>query len=129
MDAAALARGWIEAWVRMDMVWLRHRLHPDFVHESPFGRLEGRDLYLETVEPLARKSVRELRIIDVLADGERAAIRFVNRTAEGEVPSCDWLRVRDGLILDIRSFYDASAVRSVLTSDEQDRLGGHGDDP
>lgn len=55
--SAELAEQWIEAWTRMDMEWLRQRLAPDFVHESPFGRLEGRDSYLATVEPLARKSV------------------------------------------------------------------------
>ncbi|MCB1037307.1 MAG: hypothetical protein KDD47_25985 [Acidobacteria bacterium] len=39
--SAELAVGWIEAWVRMDMEWLRENLAPDFVHTSPFGRLEG----------------------------------------------------------------------------------------
>jgi len=51
--SAELAVGWIEAWIRMDMEWLRQRLAPDFVHVSPFGRLEGRESYLATVEPMA----------------------------------------------------------------------------
>ena len=33
-----LAAGWIEAWKRFDMEWLRTRLAPEFVHISPFGR-------------------------------------------------------------------------------------------
>lgn len=122
--SAALAVGWIEAWVRMDIKWLRERLAPDFVHSSPFGRLEGRDSYLATVEPLARKSVRKLKIRDVIASGNQAAVWFENWTPDGEVPSCDWLRVEGDLIKEIQSFYDSAKVRSVLTSDEQGKLGG-----
>jgi hypothetical protein len=67
----------------MDMEWLRQRLAPDFVHVSPFGRFEDRESYLAAVEPLARKSVVELRVKDVIASGNQAAVRFENRTPEG----------------------------------------------
>lgn len=122
--SATLASGWIEAWARMDMAWLRGHLAADFVHVSPFGRLEGRDLYLETVEPMARKSVMELRILDVLGDDSRAAVRFENRTPRGVVESCDWIFVNNGLITEIRSYYDSSRIREVLSPGEQDSLGG-----
>jgi len=124
MQSTELASGWIEAWIRMDLDWLRQHLAPDFVHTSPFGRLEGRDRYLETVEPLARKSVVELKVLDVIGSGDRAAVRFENRTPEGVVESCDWVRVENGLIQEIRSFYDSGKIRDVLSSDEQDSLGG-----
>ncbi len=119
-----LAKGWIEAWIRMDMDWLRQHLAADFVHTSPFGRLEGRDHYLETVAPMARKSVNELVISDVISDGDQAAIRFENHTPGGVVDSCDWVRVHGGRIVEIRSFYDSAAVREVLTEEDQDRLDG-----
>ena len=122
--SAELAVGWIEAWIRMDMEWLKERLAPDFVHTSPFGRLEGRDSYLETVEPMARKSVQELKIKDVIASGNRAAVWFENRTPGGVIPSCDWVRIEDGLIKEIQSFYDSAKVREVLSPDEQENLGG-----
>lgn len=121
---AELARGWIEAWVRMDMEWLRERLAPDFVHTSPFGRLEGRDSYLATVEPMARKSVRELVVKDVIASSDQAAVWFENRTPKGVVDSCDWIRVEGDVIQEIRSFYDSARIREVLSPDEQDGLGG-----
>lgn len=120
--SAELAVGWIEAWIRMDMAWLRERLAPDFVHTSPFGRLEGREAYLETVEPMARKSVRQLEIRNVVASGGQAAIWFENRTPAGVVPSCDWLLVKDDRIQEIRSFYDSAMVRKVLSRDEQQDL-------
>ena len=123
-SSAELARGWIEAWTRMDLRWLRERLAPDFVHTSPFGRLEGRESYLETVEPLARKSVQELEIKQIIATGDQAAVWFENRTASGIVPSCDWIRTRGGLITEIQSFYDSAKVREVLSPQEQRELGG-----
>lgn len=122
--AAELARGWIEAWIRMDMEWLHEKLASDFVHVSPFGRLEGRESYLATVEPMARKSVMELTILDVIASGNQAAVRFENRTPRGVVETCDWVRVREGSIEEIRSFYDSARVREVLSSDEQEALDG-----
>ncbi len=125
-DAEALAVGWIEAWIRMDLAWLRRHLAPDFVHTSPFGRLEGRDPYLETVEPMARKSVRELKVRDVIASGDRAAIWFENHTPSGVVQTVDWVRVADGVIREIRSFYDTAAVRETLSDAEQERLDGSG---
>lgn len=122
--SAELAVGWIEAWARMDMEWLRQRLAPDFVHVSPFGRLEGRDSYLATVEPMARKSVMELAVQDVVASGNQAAVRFENRTPNGVVESCDWVRVENDLIQEIRSFYDSGKIREVLSPAEQESLGG-----
>lgn len=123
-DSTALARGWIEAWQRMDLAWLREHLAPDFVHTSPFGRLEGRDPYLAVVEPMARKSVQELLILEVTGFGNQAAIWFENRTPAGVVPSCDWVRVEQGRIVEIQSFYDSTTVRRVLSPEEQDGLGG-----
>ncbi|MGE0353443.1 MAG: nuclear transport factor 2 family protein [Gemmatimonadales bacterium] len=122
--SADLAVGWIEAWTRMDLEWLRRNLAPDFVHTSPFGRLEGRDHYLKTVEPMARKSVQELTIRQVIAGGDQAAIWFENRTPTGVIPSCDWITVEAGRIRAIQSFYDSTHVRDVLAADEQRGLGG-----
>jgi len=119
-----LARGWIEAWIRMDMEWLRERLAPDFVHVSPFGRFDDRDSYLAAVEPLARKSVVELVIRDVIASGDRAVVRFDNRTPRGAVETCDWVRVEGDQIKEIRSFYDSAKVRDVLSPVEQESLDG-----
>jgi len=124
--SAELARRWIEAWIDMDMAWLRHWLAPDFVHVSPFGRLEGRESYLATVEPMARKSVMELVINDVIASGGQAAVWFENRTPAGVVDSCDWVRVENDLIKEIRSFYDTAMIRDVLSPEEQGRLDGPG---
>jgi len=122
--SAELAVLWIEAWIKMDMEWLRERLAPDFVHVSPFGRFEDRESYLAAVEPLARKSVVELKVKDVIASGNQAAIRFENRTPKGVVESCDWVRIANDQIKEIRSFYDSALIREVLSSTEQESLDG-----
>jgi ketosteroid isomerase-like protein len=122
--SAELAVGWIEAWIRMDMEWLRQRLAPDFVHVSPFGRFEDRESYLAAIEPMARKSVVELAVKDVIASGNQAAIRFENKTPRGVVESCDWIRVENDLIKEIRSFYDSAVIREILSPAEQQSLGG-----
>jgi hypothetical protein len=122
--SAELAVLWIEAWIKMDMEWLRQRLAPDFVHVSPFGRFEDRESYLAAVEPMARKSVVELKIKDVIASGNQAAVRFENKTPKGVVESCDWVRVENDLIKEIRSFYDSAMIREVLSPAEQQSLDG-----
>ncbi len=124
--SAELAVQWIEAWIRFDMDWLRSHLAPDFVHVSPFGRFEGRDTYLAAVEPMARKSVMELEVLDVVASGSQAVVRFENRTPNGVVETCDWVRVESDLIQEIRSFYDTALVRETLSAAEQRSLEGSG---
>jgi hypothetical protein len=122
--SAELAVLWIESWVRMDMDWLRQQLAPDFVHTSPFGRFEDRDSYLDAVEPMARKSVVDLKVKEVIADGSQAAVWFENKTPEGVVDSCDWVRVENDQIKEIRSFYDAAKIREVLSPADQQSLDG-----
>ena len=122
--SAELAVGWIEAWKRFDMDWLRRTLVPGFVHVSPFGRFDDRESYLAAVEPLARKSVSELTILETVATGDVAAIRFENRTARGVVETCDWVWVEGDSIREIRSYYDTAKVREVLSADEQESLEG-----
>jgi ketosteroid isomerase-like protein len=122
--SAELAVGWIEAWIRMDMDWLRRHLAPDFVHASPFGRFDDRESYLAAVEPMARKSVVELVVKEVIASGDQAAVWFENRTPKGVVESCDWVRVENDVIKEIRSFYDSVLIREVLSPDDQKSLNG-----
>ena len=122
--AAELAVGWIEAWKRFDMEWLRRTLAPGFVHVSPFGRFDDRESYLAAVEPAARKSVVELTIEETITSGDVAAVRYLNRTPNGVVEACDWIRVEGDAIREIRSFYDSARIREVLSPDDQGSLDG-----
>ena len=104
-QARTLARLWIEVWDGGDPMTLP--LARDFVHVSPFGRIEGRENYLDVVRPMAEANVAALRVEDVLAAGDQACVRFSMETPNGPVPCCDWVTVRDGEIASVRSYYDS----------------------
>ncbi len=109
-----LARTWLRAWDTGDLSLLR--LAPNFVHTSPFGRIEGADEYLRIVEPMSRKSVRGITVTDVIASKDRAAITYAVETTAGTVEACDWVFVENGLIREVNSYYDSVTNRAALES-------------
>ena len=109
---AEAARTWLRAWDTHDLSLLR--LAPDFVHTSPFGRIEGAEEYLRIVEPMSRKSVVKITVRDVLEGEGRAAITYDLETPAGPVEACDWVFVRDGLISEVNSYYDSTTNRVAL---------------
>jgi hypothetical protein len=40
------------------------------------------------------------------------------------VESSDWIRVEDDLIQEIRSFHDSAKIREILSTEDQEGLGG-----
>ena len=107
-----LARMWLQAWDTHDLSLLR--LAPDFVHTSPFGRIEGAEEYLRIVGPMSRKSVVAIRVKDVIAGEGRAAITYELETPAGTVEACDWVYVEDGLIREVNAYYDSVTNRAAL---------------
>lgn len=104
-QARTLARDWIEAWDRGNPSALP--LADDFVHVSPFGRLEGRQTYLGIVEPMAAENVAALQIQDVVAEDDQACVRFTMETPNGPIECCDWVAVSEGKIVSVHSYYDS----------------------
>lgn len=109
---ADLARSWLRAWDTHDLSLLR--LTPDFVHISPFGRIEGAEEYLRIVEPMSRKSVRKITVKDVIEGEGRAAITYELETPAGTVDACDWVFVENGRIREVNSYYDSATNRAAL---------------
>lgn len=107
--AKDLAHQWIDGWIKGDPDSIP--LAENFIHTSPFGRLEGRDHYLEIVKPMAAENVADLKIIKVLGEGNEAVIWFNMHHPNGIIPSCDWIRTEGGKIVEIQSFYDATDLR------------------
>ncbi len=108
-DAERLAREWIEGWIRGTPDEIP--LATGFTHSSPFGRVSGRKEYLEWVKPLAAKNVASLKILKAVGSEAEAAIWFEMTTPNGTVPCCDWVEVKNGEILAVTSFYDATDLR------------------
>ena len=115
MGAQELARLWIECWNRGEPDAIP--LSEDFVHTSPFGRVEGKQKYLEWVKPLAAKNVADLKVLRTVGGDDEACVIFDMRTPSGMIPCCDWVRVKDGLIQEIHSFYDATELRATPIPD------------
>jgi SnoaL-like domain len=108
-SAEALARVWIDRWNEGAPESIP--LAEDFTHTSPFGRVQGRETYLEWVKPLAAKNVTRLNVLRTLSNGNHATIHFEMQTPKGPVAVCDWVVVDDGQITAIHSFYDATLLR------------------
>ena len=107
-----MARTWLRAWEIHDLSLLR--LAPEFVHTSPFGRIEGAEEYLRIVEPMSRKSVRGITVKDVLEGEGRAAIAYELETPAGTVEACDWIYVENGMIREVNAYYDSVTNREAL---------------
>lgn len=108
-SAETLARVWIERWNEgaPDLIPLAE----NFAHTSPFGRVEGRQTYLDWVKPLAARNVTQLRVLRTLSSSNQATIHFEMQTPKGLIQVCDWVVVEDGQITEIHSFYDATELR------------------
>ena len=112
---ADLARTWLRAWDTGDLSLLR--LDPSFVHTSPFGRIEGAAEYLRIVEPMARKSVRGIKVKDVIEGVGKAAVTYELETPKGVVEACDWVYVAHGRIREVNSYYDSVTNRAALETE------------
>ena len=88
---AELATLWLDAWNRGEPD--RLPLADDFVHTRPFGRFEGAAEYLRVVEPMSRRSVESITILDVVEGPGRAAIRYEVATPAGPGDCCIHLNV------------------------------------
>lgn len=108
-EAESLARAWIDGWNAgtPDEIPLAR----DFTHSSPFGVVKGREKYLAWVKPLAAKNVTSLKIIKTLGGDDGAAIWFEMQTPNGLAQCCDWVQTKNGEIVAITSFYDATGLR------------------
>lgn len=113
-NAERLARAWIQGWIdgRPDDI----PLSADFVHTSPFGRIEGRDLYLDKIKPASARNVTKLTIRKTLGGGDEAVIRFDMETAHGTIPCVDWVSVNGDTITRVDSYYDATSLRGESKS-------------
>ncbi len=116
-EPRALASAWYQSWLDRDMDRLREILAEGFVHTSPFGTLEGREHYLEVVEPMSRDSVVDLEIHEMLEGPGVVVVRFTNHTPKGDMPTCEWIRCDGGRIVAIESYYDSRPARESLDRD------------
>ncbi len=85
-------------------------LAPDVTFESPLTpKVTGRDQVLDALRALL-PAVLGVDIRDHVADGEYVASRFTLKTPFGRIEVLDRFRVVDGLLAEIRPYYDPRAI-------------------
>lgn len=95
-----VAETWLQAFQEKDISVVN--LAEGFSHASPFGVVEGRDTYLDMVRgnEAAFFDV-ELEVQDIIAEGEKVAIRYLINGNE----ACDVVYVEGEQIAKIFSYY------------------------
>ena len=108
-DAESLARLWIEKWNegRPEEIPLAE----GFRHASPYGVIEGRQVYMDAVKPMAEASVTSLEIRRTVGGEADAAVWYRMTTGGVDVECCDWIQAEGGEITAITAFYDATELR------------------
>lgn len=112
MTNVQIAHAWFEGWNTHNYDLLR--LTPDFKHTSPLGTIEGRETYLETVIPMARKSNNGIKVKETVDGGDVVVVKYESQTPSGPMEACDWIYIRDGMIHEIVAFYDATEIRKMV---------------
>jgi glyoxylase I family protein len=86
---------------------------PDVSFESPLtAPLSGVDAvrgFLRSALPL----IRDVRVSQIIAEGDTFGARFDLDTTLGVIPAFDWFRVVDGFIVEARPFFDPSPILAM----------------
>ena len=91
---------WFAAFREKDISKLN--LAADFLHSSPYGVIEGSQVYLDLVRENSEAFFSpRIDLLDVIEDGDSFAVRYL----VNENPACDCIYVRDGQISEIYSYY------------------------
>lgn len=95
-----LVDAWFDAFREKDISKLE--IAEDFIHTSPFGVIEGRQVYLDMVRENSEAFFSPvIKILDVIEEGDKFSVRYL---VDGN-PACDCIYVRNGQISEIYSYY------------------------
>lgn len=100
-----LARQFFDALTKKDFSALP--LADDVVMESPISpRLSGAEAVREFLDVLAAVT-RSARVVDVVVQGDKAAVEFELDTADGVISGFECLEVSGGRIKRLRPYFDS----------------------
>ena len=87
---------------------------PDVTFESPLtAQVTGRDAVLEALRGIL-PAVLDVTVRHHIADGEYVASRFELKTSFGPIDVFDRFRVVNGLLAEVRPFYDPRPIASAM---------------
>ena len=89
---------------------------PDVTFESPLAaRVEGREAVVAALEAI-RPAVLGLTVRDHVAQGDVVATRFDLDTPFGRIEVFDRFRIVNGLLAEIRPFYDPRPIAAGMAA-------------
>ncbi len=113
LSNAALAQNFFAALVSKNFNALP--LAADIVMESPISpRLSGLESVLEFLEGLASVT-KEVRLLDSFGEGNKLAVEFELKTAEGVIAGFECFEIVDGQIKRMRPYFDARPLLGSAT--------------
>ncbi len=105
MSIQELVHTWFELWKTGEFESLP--LADDFTHTSPYGKVEGKEAYLNLAR--ANKDTftgNTFDIHDSLFDINRACIRYTMISPTGRLEVSEWIYESNGLISKIIAYYN-----------------------
>ena len=90
---------------------LKQFLHPDVEFHGPMASLKGQEAVIQATRHFA-DAIGSLTILAKFGSGDETALIYhVDMTGiSKEFPGVSWMRFKDGLIVRIQLFYDASRI-------------------
>lgn len=112
MTIKELVHAWFELWKTGDFEQLP--LAENFTHTSPYGKVEGKEAYLDLAR--ANKEAftgNTFEIHDTLFDVKRACVRYTMISPTGTLKVSEWIYEKDGLISEIIAYYNLEEERKA----------------
>ena len=106
-----LINRWFKKWEEGDF----HNLpiSDDFLHQSPFGLINGKEAYINLVEKNKDKFLgHTFEIHDGLYENERACIRYTSTQGGFSLDVSEWHYAKDGLIEKVVAYYHIGEIRN-----------------
>ena len=112
MSIQELVHSWFELWKTGEFESLP--LAENFTHTSPYGKVEGKEAYLD----LARANKESFtgnrfEIHEILFDKHRACVRYTMISPTGTLEVSEWIYEENGLIAEIIAYYNLEEERKA----------------
>ena len=112
MSIQDLVATWFEFWTTGNFEDLP--LAEDFTHSSPYGKVEGKEAYLNLAR--ANKEAftgNTFHIHETIFDEYRGCIRYTMKSPTGALEVSEWIYETNGLISKIIAYYNLQEERAA----------------
>ena len=110
MTTEQLIREWFRLWQMGD--YLNLPISDSFKHSSPFGTIEGKQVYLDLVARNKDKFLSQQFLIhEQIVDGNRACVRYTATQGDFKLDVSEWYLMEQGQIQEIIAYYHIGDIR------------------